>query len=107
MPEISVEEDHSLGHDLCPCPPRGFATSSRDTFAEGYRVARQGDSFEPHGCPAHPPHSAVVRYGWQTVLVNQRPVACVTATVTCASNRVGTGRPSVLVGEGSRIVFGC
>jgi hypothetical protein len=30
----------------------------------------------------------------------------VTATVTCASNRVGTGRPSVLVGEGARIVFG-
>jgi hypothetical protein len=40
------------------------------------------------------------------VLVNQRPVACVTATVTCASNQVGTGRPSVLVGEGARIVFG-
>jgi uncharacterized Zn-binding protein involved in type VI secretion len=103
MPELSTDQDLSLEHDHCPA--RRFATSSPRAFAEGFHITRQGDSFEPHGCSVHPPHSAVVGYGWQTVLVDQRPVACVTATVTCASNRVGTGRPSVLVGEGARVVL--
>ncbi|MEO5728416.1 MAG: PAAR domain-containing protein [Byssovorax sp.] len=103
MPEVSTKVDLCQGHDACA--PRPFASWSPNVRAETFAVARQGDSFEPHGCPKHPPHGAVVGYGWQTVLVNQQPVACVTATVTCASNRVGTGRPSVLVGEGARISF--
>ena len=103
MPDVTTNVDLCQGHDSCA--PRPFATWSPDVLAETFPVARQGDAFEPHGCSQHPAHPAIVGYGWQTVLVNQRPVACVTATVTCASNRVGTGRPSVLVGEGASIVL--
>ena len=103
MPDVTTKVDLCQGHD--GCAPRPFTTWSPNVSAETFSVARQGDSFEPHGCSQHPAHGAIVGYGWQTVLVNQQPVACVTATVTCASNRVKTGRPSVLVGEGALIVL--
>jgi uncharacterized Zn-binding protein involved in type VI secretion len=101
MPEVSTHVDLCQGHDACA--PRPFATWSPNVTMETFFAAREGDHLEEHGCSQHPPHGAVVGYGWQTVRVNQRPVACVTATVTCASSVIGTGRPSVLVGEGSRI----
>jgi uncharacterized Zn-binding protein involved in type VI secretion len=104
MPQVSTSVDLCQGHDACAARP--LSTWSPDVTMETFPAARQGDAFEEHGCSRHPPHGAVVGYGWQTVLVNQRPVACVTATVTCASSVVGTGRPSVLVGEGARIRFG-
>jgi uncharacterized Zn-binding protein involved in type VI secretion len=103
MPDVSTKVDLCHGHDACA--PRPFTRWSPNVLAETFPVARQGDSFEDHGCSQHPPHGAVVSYGWQTVLVNGQPVACVTATVTCPSAVVGTGRPSVLVGEGERIRF--
>jgi uncharacterized Zn-binding protein involved in type VI secretion len=101
MPEVSTKVDLCQGHDACA--PRPFARWSPDVTAETFRVTRQGDSFEEHGCAQHPPHGAVVISGWQTVRVNGQPIACVTATVNCPSSAVGTGRPSVLVGEGARI----
>lgn len=103
MPRVSTHVDLCQGHDACA--PRPFSSHSPNVTCEGFQATRQGDSFEEHGCSEHPSHSAVVGYGWQTVLVNQRPVACVTATVTCPSSAVGTGRPSVLVGEGAQIRF--
>ncbi len=104
MPEASTEVDLRCGHDACS--PRSFASASPNVTMEMFRAARERDAFKDHGCSRHPPHGAVVGYGWQTVLVNQRPVACVTATVTCPSATIATGRPSVLVGEGSQIRFG-
>jgi uncharacterized Zn-binding protein involved in type VI secretion len=101
MPEVSTHVDLCEGHDACP--PRAFATHSPNVTAEGFQVTRQDDSFEDHGCSQHPPHSAVVTFGWQTVLANGHPVACVRASVSCPSGRVRTGRPSVLVGEGRQI----
>jgi uncharacterized Zn-binding protein involved in type VI secretion len=49
------------------------------------------------------PHGAVVSQGYPSVYVNGERLAYVGATVTCPSNVVGTGRPSVLVGEGDKI----
>lgn len=101
MPEVSTKVDLCQGHDACA--PRPFSTFSPDVFAETFEVTRQGDSFQEHGCSEHPPHGAVVSYGWQEVLVNGSPITVVGSTVSCPSGVVGTGRPSVLVGEGSRI----
>lgn len=101
MPNVSTNVDLCQGHDACP--PRPFSEHSPNVTAETFPVTRQGDSFEEHSCPAHPPHSAVVSYGWQNVIVNGLPITVVGSTVTCPSGVVGTGRPSVLVGEGKKI----
>jgi uncharacterized Zn-binding protein involved in type VI secretion len=101
MPEISTKVDLCQGHDACA--PRPFQSFSTNVLAEGFEISRETDSFQTHGCPAHVPHSAVVSHGWQSVKVNGHPIAYVGATVTCPSNVVGTGRVSVLVGEGARI----
>ncbi len=104
MPEVSTKVDLCAGHDACR--PRPFNSFSPDVFAEGFEVARETDSFQNHGCPQHVPHSAVVSHGYPSVTVNGCRVAYIGATVTCPSNVVGTGRPSVLVGEGARIKLG-
>jgi len=96
MPKISTKVDVCAGHDACP--PRAFSSSSPDCEVESQPVTRQGDSFEAHGCPDHPPHSAVVSRGFSTVEVNGRPVAYVGASVSCASPIVNTGRSTVTVG---------
>ncbi len=101
MPEVSTKVDLCQGHDSCK--PRPFAEHSPDVYAETFPVTRQGDGFEEHSCPDHPPHSAVVSYGWQSVRVNGSPITVIGSTVTCPSGVVGTGRPSVLVGEGAKI----
>jgi uncharacterized Zn-binding protein involved in type VI secretion len=101
MPEVSTRVDLCAGHDACA--PRPFSTHSPNVRAEGFEVTRQNDSFEEHGCPEHPPHGAIVSYGYQTVTANGQPIAVVSSTVSCPSGVVGTGRPSVLVGEGARL----
>lgn len=106
MPEISTYVDQSDRHDACPERPFEDDSHSPNVFAEGFQVAREGDAFKPHGCSQHPPHGAIVSFGWQTVRVNGQPIAYVGATVTCPSNIVATGRPSVLVGEGAKLGLG-
>lgn len=101
MPEVSTKVDLCNGHDACA--PRPFAEHSPDVFAETFEVTREGDGFVPHGCPDHVPHGAVVTRAWPTVLVNGKPITVIGSEVSCPSGVVGTGRPSVLVGEGSRI----
>lgn len=101
MPDVTTKVDLCSGHDACA--PRPFSTFSKNVFAETFEVARQGDSLQEHGCPDHPPHAAVVSYAWQTVLANGAPIAVIGSTVSCPSGTIGTGRPSVLVGEGHRI----
>ncbi len=96
MPKVSSKQDLCAGHDACP--PRPFSTWSPDTEVENLPVTRQGDGFEPHGCPVHPPHGAVVSKGFVTVEVNGKPVAYVGASVSCASPIVATGRSTVTVG---------
>jgi len=104
MPEVSTKVDLCAGHDACQ--PRPFHSFSPNVFVEGFEVARETDTFQNHGCPQHVPHSAVVSHGYSTVTANGFRLAYVGAAVTCPSNVVGTGRPSVLVGEGARIKLG-
>ncbi|MEZ4296370.1 MAG: PAAR domain-containing protein [Polyangiaceae bacterium] len=101
MPDVSTRVDLCKGHDACS--PRPFAEHSPNVFAETFEVTREGDAFQDHGCPDHVPHSAVVTQGWQSVLVNQKPITVVGSSVSCPSGEVGTGRPTVLVGEGWRL----
>lgn len=101
MPEVSTRVDLCQGHDACA--PRPFATHSPNVFAETFEVTRQGDQLEEHGCPDHPPHGAVVSHAFQSVTVNGHPITVIGSTVSCPSGVVGTGRPSVLAGEGGRI----
>ncbi len=103
MPEVSTKVDLCQGHDACP--PRAFLTFSPSLTVEGFEVVRESDRLHVHGCSQHPPHSAVVRRGWPTVYVNAHRVAYVGAPITCDSEVVATGRSSVLIGEGARIVF--
>jgi uncharacterized Zn-binding protein involved in type VI secretion len=101
MPQVSTKVDRCRGHDACP--ERPFETWSENVLAEGIEVTRENDDLQPHGCPAHVPHGAIVTRGFQTVKVNGRPVAYVGAAVSCPSGEVRTGRPTVWVGEGERI----
>ena len=103
MPMVSTKVDLCSGHDACR--PRPFESFSPNVIAEGFEVTRERDALQPHGCSQHPPHGAVVRRGFATVTVNGERVAYVGATVTCPSNVVATGRPSVWVGEGARITL--
>lgn len=103
MPDVTTKVDLCSGHDACA--PRPFATFSPNVFAETFEVTRQGDSLQAHGCPDHPPHGAIVSYAWQTVMVNGAPITVVGSSVSCPSATIGTGRPSVLVGEGRQIQF--
>lgn len=96
MPNVSTKVDVCSGHDACP--PRPFASHSLDTEIGGVPVAREGDSFVPHGCPVHPPHGATCSAGFPTVTVNDRPVAYVGASVSCPSPIVATGSATVTVG---------
>lgn len=103
MPDVTTKVDLCEGHDACA--PRPFDSFSPDVFAEGFEVVRETDALQEHGCPDHPPHGAVVSYAWQNVLVNCLPISVVGSTVSCPSGMVGTGRPTVMVGEGGKIRF--
>ena len=97
MPLVSSRVDLCEGHDACA--PRELASYSADVTVEGFEVARQEDALKEHGCPQHPPHAAVITAGWQTVTVNNRPIGCVGAGVSCPSGVMSTGRPTVTVGR--------
>ncbi|MRG98049.1 PAAR domain-containing protein [Polyangium spumosum] len=101
MPSVSTKVDLCQGHDACT--PRPFNTFSPSVLVEGFEVARETDVFQDHGCPDHVPHSAVVTQGYPSITANGLRIAYVGAPVSCPSSVVGTGRPSVLAGEGSRI----
>jgi uncharacterized Zn-binding protein involved in type VI secretion len=101
MPLVSTKVDLCQGHDACA--PRPFSSFSPDVFAETFEVTRQGDTFQSHGCPEHVPHGAEVTQGWSKVFVNGSPITVIGSSVSCPSSVVGTGRPTVLVGEGARI----
>ncbi|MBK8259324.1 MAG: PAAR domain-containing protein [Polyangiaceae bacterium] len=99
MPAISTRVDLCRGHDACA--PRPFADHSPDVRAEGFEVTREDDSLVSHGCPDHSPHGARVIAGFPTVTANGKRVAYVGASVDCPSEIVDTGRPTVLLNEGT------
>jgi uncharacterized Zn-binding protein involved in type VI secretion len=101
LPVVATIVDLCRGHDSCS--PRPFTSASPNVHAEGYQVTRETDTFESHGCVEHPSHDADVTRGYPSVTVNGLRVAYIGAQVSCDSEIVNTGRPSVMVGEGGRI----
>lgn len=97
MAHVSSKVDICAGHD--GCAPRDLGSASPNVTVEGIPVARQQDALRAHGCSQHPPHAATITYGWQTVTVNNQPIACVGALVSCPSGVMHTGRPTVIVGR--------
>ena len=98
MPELCTKVDLCQGHD--GYPPRSFATFSPNITVEGFEVVRVGDKLHDHGCS----RVAVVETGCASISANGRAVASVGSRVTCDSKVLSTGRPSVLVGEGPRLL---
>jgi len=96
VPKVSTRVDLCQGHDLCA--PRPFATSSPDVYAERILVTREGDTFMPHGCPGHSPHSATVVAACPTVYANGRRLTVIGSLIDCPSVKVGTGRATVFAG---------
>ena len=101
MPDVSTKVDLCQGHDACP--PRAFPEFSHNVTCEGFEIVREGDSLYDHGCPDHPPHGAVITAGWPNVYANGQRIGYVGASVSCPSEVVDTGRPSVRVGDGYAI----
>ncbi|MBW2529441.1 MAG: PAAR domain-containing protein [Deltaproteobacteria bacterium] len=100
MPKICTKVDLCEGHD--DCPPRAFVTFSETVTAEGFEVVCVGDQLHEHSCAEHDAHGAVVERGSARVCANGLPVACVGSKVSCDSERLATGRPSVVVGGGGK-----
>ena len=70
MPAATRHHDNDTGHDACP--PRGLASRSSDVFINGRGAGRVGDTYPPHGCPVHAPHSGKIAAGSATVWINGR-----------------------------------
>lgn len=69
-PVIRLGADKSTGHDgYFPVVPAG---ASGNVFVNGLGVVRQGDPYQPHWKPKHPPHTGTAESG-ATVFVNGKP----------------------------------
>lgn len=84
--------------DPCGAPPRGSAGASTNVFANSIRVHRKDDAWQPHACPASPPHGATTTGGSPDVYVNAKQVARVNDTISCGST-IAQGSPNVFANE--------
>lgn len=90
------EGDNCTGHDACP--PRPLATGSPDVIINGHGAGRvQTDTYAPHGCEVHAPHSAVVSSGSATVYINGAQAARIGDPVSCGG-AAAVGSPDVDIG---------
>lgn len=87
--------DADTGHDACP--GTALVSASLDVIINGKGAGRVGDSYAPHGCIAHPPHTAHIASGSSTVFINGRPAARVGDSIDCGGS-VAVGSPDVIVG---------
>lgn len=95
MPKATRLGDADTGHDNCP--KTALNTASSDVFINGKGAGRLGDSYVPHGCVIHPPHSGTVSSGSSTVFINGRPAARVGDSVSCGGS-VAVGSNNVFIG---------
>lgn len=90
MPAVTRVGDNDTGHDLCPGRP--LATGSGNVFVNGINCGRQSDSYVPHGCKVHAPHSGVISSGSSTVYVNGLQIGRIGDPVSCGGSvAVGSG----------------
>lgn len=84
MAAVTRLGDLDTGHDLCP--PTALISGSPNVFVNSKNCGRIGDSYAPHSCPDHPPHSGVISSGSATVFVNGRNIARIGDSVSCGGS---------------------
>lgn len=90
MPAVTRVGDNDTGHDACGGRP--LASGSGDVFVNGINCGRQTDSYVPHGCIVHAPHSGVIASGDPTVYVNGLQIGRIGDPVSCGGSvAVGSG----------------
>lgn len=87
--------DVDTGHDACP--PTALVSASGNVYINGKGAGRVGDTYAPHSCPAHGPHSGSISSGSGSVFINGRKAGRVGDTVSCGGS-VAVGSPNVFVG---------
>ena len=95
MPAITRLGDLDTGHDACP--PTALNGASPNVFTNGKGTGRVGDPYVPHGCPAHPTHTAHIADGSGTVFVNGIKVGRIGDPVDCGGS-VAQGSGNVFAG---------
>lgn len=97
MPAVTRVGDNNTGHDACP--PTALSSGSPNVNINGIPAGRVGDSYTPHGCPAHVPHVGTIAAGASHVFINGKAVGRVGDPVTCGGS-VAAGSPNVFIGNG-------
>lgn len=95
MPAATRLGDTDTGHDACG--PTALVSASGDVMINGKGAGRVGDTYAPHGCVVHPPHSGAVASGSATVKINGKSAARVGDPVSCGGS-VATGSSNVFIG---------
>jgi uncharacterized Zn-binding protein involved in type VI secretion len=95
MPAVTRVGDNDTGHDACP--PRPLATGSPNVFTNSIPTGRVSDSYVPHGCVVHAPHSGVIAAGSSTVYVNSLQIGRIGDPVSCGGS-VAVGSGNVFAG---------
>lgn len=95
MPAVTRVGDNDTGHDACP--PRPLATGSPNVFTNSIPTGRVSDSYVPHGCVVHAPHSGVIASGSSTVYVNSLQIGRIGDPVSCGGS-VAVGSGNVFAG---------
>ena len=96
MPAATRLGDNDTGHDACP----GTALNSASTnvFTNGKGNGRVDDSYVPHGCIVHAPHSGVIASGSSSVFINKKPAGRIGDPISCGGS-VAVGSPNVFIGD--------
>ena len=95
MPAVTRVGDNDTGHDACP--PRPLATGSPNVFTNSIPTGRVSDSYVPHGCVVHAPHSGIIAAGSSTVYVNSLQIGRIGDPVSCGGS-VAVGSGNVFAG---------
>lgn len=95
MPKATRLGDNDTGHDACP--PTALVSASQDVLINGKGAGRVGDSYAPHGCDVHAPHSGAIASGSSTVFINGKAAGRVGDPVSCGGS-VAEGSPNVFIG---------
>ena len=95
MPAVTRLGDLDTGHDACP--PTALNGASPNVFTNGKGTGRVDDPYVPHGCPAHPTHTAHIANGSGTVFVNGIKVGRIGDPVDCGGS-VAQGSGNVFAG---------
>ncbi len=95
MPSATRLGDNDTGHDACP--PTALVTASGDVIINGRGAGRVGDTYAPHGCVVHSPHSGNIASGSSTVYINGRQAGRIGDPVSCGGS-VAVGSSNVFIG---------